>query len=39
LLRRTAQRIEIASLAKDAESQVLPVREVIWLARIVWVSQ
>ena len=39
LLRRTAQRIEIASLAKDAESQVLPVREVTWLARIVWVSQ
>ena len=39
LLRRTAQRIEIAPLAADPESQVLPVREVAWLARIVWVSQ
>lgn len=39
LLRRTAQRIEIGSIAPDPESQVLPVREVAWLARIVWVSQ
>ena len=39
LLRRTAQRIEIQSLTTDAEPQVLPVREVAWLARIVWVSQ
>jgi phage repressor protein C with HTH and peptisase S24 domain len=39
LLRRTAQRIEIQSLTPDAEPQVLPVRDVAWLARIVWVSQ
>jgi len=39
LLRRTAQRIEIAPFAAGAESQVVPVREVAWLARIVWVSQ
>jgi phage repressor protein C with HTH and peptisase S24 domain len=39
LLRRTAQRIEIAPVAADPEAQVLPVREVAWLARIVWVSQ
>ena len=39
LLRRTAQRIEIAAVSAEPESQVLPVREVAWLARIVWVSQ
>ena len=39
LLRRTAQRIEIQPLTTDSEPQVLPVREVAWLARIVWVSQ
>lgn len=39
LLRRTAQRVEIEPFASDLESQVLPVREVAWLARIVWVSQ
>jgi hypothetical protein len=39
LLRRTAQRIEIQPLTPDAEPQVLPVRDVAWLARIVWVSQ
>jgi phage repressor protein C with HTH and peptisase S24 domain len=39
LLRRTAQRIEIASFADSAESQVIPVKEMAWLARILWVSQ
>jgi hypothetical protein len=39
LLRRTAQRIEIAPFADSAESQVLPVKEMAWLARILWVSQ
>ena len=39
LLRRTAQRIEIAPFAHNAEPQVLPVKEVAWLARILWVSQ
>ena len=39
LLRRTAQRIEVASFARDLEPQVLPVREVAWLVRILWVSQ
>jgi phage repressor protein C with HTH and peptisase S24 domain len=39
LLRRTAQRIEIAPFAEGMESQVLPVKDVAWLARIVWVSQ
>ena len=39
LLRRTAQRIEVAPFANDLEAQVLPVREVAWLVRILWVSQ
>jgi phage repressor protein C with HTH and peptisase S24 domain len=39
LLRRTAQRIEIAPFTDDVEPQVLPVKEVAWQARIVWVSQ
>ena len=39
LLRRTAQRIEIAPFAEGMEPQVLPVKEVAWLVRIVWVSQ
>lgn len=39
LLRRTAQRIEIAPFPEGMESQVLPVKDVAWLARIVWVSQ
>jgi phage repressor protein C with HTH and peptisase S24 domain len=39
LLRRTAQRIEIAPFAKELEPQMLPVKEVAWLVRILWVSQ
>jgi phage repressor protein C with HTH and peptisase S24 domain len=39
LLRRTAQRIEIAPLPEGMEPQLLPVKDVAWLARIVWVSQ
>ena len=39
LLRRTAQRIEIAPFADDLEPQVLPVKEVAWMARILWFSQ
>ncbi|MGH6903165.1 MAG: S24 family peptidase [Geminicoccaceae bacterium] len=39
LLRRTAQRIEVAPFANDLQAQVLPVREVAWLVRILWVSQ
>ena len=39
LLRRTAQRIEIGPFADNVEPQMLPVKEVAWLARILWVSQ
>jgi phage repressor protein C with HTH and peptisase S24 domain len=39
LLRRTAQRIEIAPCAAEPEPQTFPVKEVAWLARILWVSQ
>jgi phage repressor protein C with HTH and peptisase S24 domain len=39
LLRRTAQRIEVAPFAEGLEPQVLQVKDVAWLARILWVSQ
>jgi phage repressor protein C with HTH and peptisase S24 domain len=39
LLRRTAQRIEIALFARELETQILPVKEVAWQVRILWVSQ
>jgi phage repressor protein C with HTH and peptisase S24 domain len=39
LLRRTAQRIEIAPFAKELEAQMLPVKDVAWLVRILWVSK
>jgi len=39
LLRRTAQRIELAPFAENAKSRVLPIAEVSWLSRILWASQ
>ena len=39
LLRRTAQRVEIALFGASGEEKDLPVKEVEWLARIVWASQ
>jgi phage repressor protein C with HTH and peptisase S24 domain len=39
LLRRTAQRIELAPFVKVAPSQVFDVKDVTWLARILWASQ
>lgn len=39
LLRRTAQRIELATFAEGAGTRVFPVKDVAWLARILWVSQ
>ncbi len=39
LLRRTAQRIELASFAEGAGARVFPIKDVAWLARILWVSQ
>jgi phage repressor protein C with HTH and peptisase S24 domain len=39
LLRRTAQRVEIAPFAGGLEPQALAVKDVAWQARIVWVSQ
>ncbi len=39
LARRTAQRIEIAPFAADATVASIAIREVAWLARILWVSQ
>jgi phage repressor protein C with HTH and peptisase S24 domain len=39
LVRRTAQRIELAPFAASASVQTFPIGEVAWLARILWVSQ
>jgi phage repressor protein C with HTH and peptisase S24 domain len=39
LRRRTAQRVELGPFGQAEGGLVLPVREVAWLARIVWVSQ
>lgn len=39
LARRTAQKIELASFAESTSVQTFPIREVAWLARILWVSQ
>jgi phage repressor protein C with HTH and peptisase S24 domain len=39
LLRRTAQRIELAPFAEGREVKRIAIGEVVWLARIVWASQ
>lgn len=39
LLRRTAQRLELAPLAQGADPRKFAIGEVDWLARIVWASQ
>ncbi|HEX6111351.1 MAG TPA: hypothetical protein VFZ10_03525, partial [Geminicoccaceae bacterium] len=39
LVRRTAQRIELTPFGDTTKVQTLPIREVAWLARILWVSQ
>ncbi|MBM3555684.1 MAG: helix-turn-helix transcriptional regulator [Alphaproteobacteria bacterium] len=39
LVRRTAKRVELASLNPAHPGRVLELREVSWIARIVWVSQ
>jgi phage repressor protein C with HTH and peptisase S24 domain len=39
LLRRTAQRIELAPFAGGQEAKRIAIGEVVWLARIVWASQ
>jgi phage repressor protein C with HTH and peptisase S24 domain len=39
LRRRTAQRIELAVLVEGSATRVFPIRDVAWLARILWVGQ
>jgi phage repressor protein C with HTH and peptisase S24 domain len=39
LKRRSAKTLEMTSLAKDQEDQVLPTEEVSWTARIMWARQ
>jgi phage repressor protein C with HTH and peptisase S24 domain len=39
LLRRTAQRIELAPFTQGAGTRVFSIKEVAWLARVLWVGQ
>jgi phage repressor protein C with HTH and peptisase S24 domain len=39
LLRRTAQRVELAPFGQDRPEQPFALRDVAWLARIIWSSQ
>lgn len=39
LIRRTAQRLEVERFRERQEKLSIPVREIAWLSRIVWVSQ
>ena len=39
LLRRTAQKIELAPFAEESGTRIFAIRDVAWLARILWASQ
>ena len=39
LKRRSAKTLEMTSLAKDQEDQVIPAEEIAWSARIMWARQ
>lgn len=39
LKRRTAKTFELRSFNSDSDGDTLPVRDVLWIARIVWASQ
>jgi phage repressor protein C with HTH and peptisase S24 domain len=39
LKRRSAKSIELRSLNPAHKERALPVRDVLWIARIVWASQ
>ena len=39
LKRRTSKSIELRSLNPAHKERTLPVRDVLWIARIVWASQ
>ena len=39
LKRRSAKTLEMTSLAKDQEDQVIPAEEIAWFARIMWARQ
>ena len=39
LKRRTAKSIELRSLNPEHAERTLPVRDVVWIARIMWASQ
>ncbi len=39
LKRRTAKTIELRSVNPEHAERTLPVRDVVWIARIIWASQ
>ena len=39
LKRRTAKSIELRSLNAEHDDRTLPATDVLWIARILWVSQ
>jgi phage repressor protein C with HTH and peptisase S24 domain len=39
LKRRTARTVELRSIGATRDERTLPVREVLWIARVVWASQ
>jgi phage repressor protein C with HTH and peptisase S24 domain len=39
LKRRSAKTLEMTSLVKDQEDQVIPTEEIAWTARIMWARQ
>jgi len=39
LVRRTAQRIELAPFAEGEDVKRIAIGDLVWLARIVWASQ
>jgi len=39
LKRRTARNVELSSLNKDHEDRVVPVADIVWMARVLWARQ
>jgi phage repressor protein C with HTH and peptisase S24 domain len=39
LKRRTARTVELRSIDSERPERTLPVRDVLWIARVVWASQ
>jgi phage repressor protein C with HTH and peptisase S24 domain len=39
LKRQTAKQVELKSLNTEHPERILPIEDVVWVARIVWASQ